>query len=591
MKPLLIALLVMTALTVGGAGGYWLASHPSKIGITAADSRAPDHAHSPSATFESTSRKQVSAPLTPAEVDSLLKDPLRSLDAALVVQEPGERRHRLLQLGEAWARSAPEDAWHETMRIADPQARRALLGVVIPAWAAQQPEKAFASVAELPAGWERQEQLRSVSMEIARRDPLLAFDLLSSIGLADPDTYRTVIVEEWSRHDPATAAQWVGRLNMRLHAELAYRVADAYVGQHPQEALDWALGISQSSERRLWAYMLGQMAVYEPREALRIALAADNPAQRNTALARVLPMIATTDPGLAMSMLDKVPAGNTRRQVIGQIAVRLAQSSPARAVDWVTSLQGSAGIWNSISDVIAWRDPDAAAELLDRVPQEVRTTWITNVASAYAQSDPAKAVQWVRKFENDAGYLGIVREVTDNVSASDPESALDMLERLVDGKQREQILASNLRMVASRAPELAVRLADDLTDKSLRSQALGNVARAWVESDPAAARKWAVSLPAGSARDHALMSVVEMIDWAAGSAEDVLSLIGQIQSPDLRRDVAFNAAMNLSHTDPEAARALLRRYPLDPQRHQQFEEWLKQRDRPGCQLTTVCVSR
>jgi hypothetical protein len=41
------------------------------------------------------------------------------------------------------------------------------------------------------------------------------------------------------------------------------------------------------------------------------------------------------------------------------------------------------------------------------------------------------------------------------------------------------------------------------------------------------------------------------------------------------------AAMELSQSDMEAARTLLRRYPLDPSRQRQFEDYVQQRRNKG----------
>jgi hypothetical protein len=57
--------------------------------------------------------------------------------------------------------------------------------------------------------------------------------------------------------------------------------------------------------------------------------------------------------------------------------------------------------------------------------------------------------------------------------------------------------------------------------------------------------------------------------------DDKLSLIGQIQSPEKRSQEVFAAA--LSATDPEDARTVMRRYPLEPQRQAELEAALRQR--------------
>ncbi|HSD73641.1 MAG TPA: hypothetical protein VLB75_02660 [Steroidobacteraceae bacterium] len=565
----LIGLLLLVALAMGGAGGYWLGSSQSSKGAAGISPRkAADSESAWSAPLDGDTDSD------DAERMTLADDPADSLDAVLDLPDSGKRRIGLVRLGETWARSAPEDAWQEALRVDDPKARLPLLRAILSTWVEQNPGQAFAGVTELPPSWDRHQLLQQVCAEVARYDPLLALDLVSRSGLADPDSYRGIIVDEWARGDPAGAAQWIERQNLGLQARIAYRIAEAYVGQSPQEALNWALGIGGARGRTLWAHMLRQMAVYDPREALRIALSAENPSQRTTALASVVPMIAKSDPALAMSLLEKVP-GNTQLQVIGEIAAQLAETSLASAVGWLDSLDDSVGprAWSGLGGSIAYREPDVAAELLDRVPREARDQWIATIANAYAQSDPAKAVQWMRRFENEPGYAAIVQQVAMNAAAVDPESALDVIDRLAEGKKREQVLAGTMHMIAFQQPEIAARLLEEISDENLRAQAMSGVASTWAQSDLPAARKWVMSIPAGPSRDQALAN---MIGNVARADEDVVSLIALIQSPDLRQNAVLNAAMNLAQTNPEAMRTLLRRYPLDPRYQQHIDRMLKQ---------------
>ncbi len=59
------------------------------------------------------------------------------------------------------------------------------------------------------------------------------------------------------------------------------------------------------------------------------------------------------------------------------------------------------------------------------------------------------------------------------------------------------------------------------------------------------------------------------------SADDALAFIDQIQSQDQRMTAVLHTAERLHWSDPEEARTLLRRHPLDPQRQQQLESMLQ----------------
>ncbi len=504
-----------------------------------------------------------------------MEDPLRSIQTALALPDARQRRYRLLWLADAWARAAPEQAWQGALRIADPQARRILLSAMVLARAQLQPAEAFAGVADLPAGRDRSWLLEQVSAQVARHDPQLALELISSTDLPDVDAYRAMIVGQWSRYDPVGAAQWVERQDAHLQEQFAYQIAEAYVEQQPQQALEWALRINRSPEGSLWSYMLRQMAVYEPEEALRIALAAENPAHRHNALGGVLSSIAVANPGLARSYLDRVPAGNRRAHVTLEIMSNLMETSTTSVVEWVDSLEDDATreqMWMQAGSLIAHRDPDAAAELLDRVPGAARESWITTVAAAYANIEPARAVQWVKTFEHEPGYPRIVQQLAMTASGRNPEAALEIVNHTVVGKDRERVLAEIMSMLAHQAPDSAASLLDELSDESLRLQSIGAVATAWAQFDPDAALKWMTSLPPGPSRDRALIGI---IGAAAASADETLSLIRQV-SPDLRQTAVLNAAQRLSRTDPEGMRAVLLRYPLEPNYQQQLESILGQ---------------
>jgi hypothetical protein len=61
----------------------------------------------------------------------------------------------------------------------------------------------------------------------------------------------------------------------------------------------------------------------------------------------------------------------------------------------------------------------------------------------------------------------------------------------------------------------------------------------------------------------------------------MLPIINQIQTPERRSHAVLMAAMRLSRNDMESARTLLRRYPLDPARQRQFDDFVQQRRNRG----------
>jgi hypothetical protein len=565
---------------LAGAGGYWFGTRHAQISIDDAlgsvdrpsASTPPNVPSFPPAAIDSEARFEA---LAVEPVD----DPEPALKKALRVRDEVARRQQLTRIGWAWGRTSPEDAWKEAADVTDPAARFQFQSAVVAAWASEQPERAFAGVAAMPPDWQRDQLLRQVTTELVRRDPHLALELLGSVDVAEPNAFKLLVADEWSRFDPAGAAQWIESLERRGQARLAYEIADAYVAQQPDEALAWALRISRSPGRNLWSHMVGLLAQQNPQEALRLARSAENPAQRDQAMGAVLGAIAAQDPALAISYLDDVPAGAQRTVTAVQIAMQMAEKSPEAALDWIGNLddrQARAQGLNELGNRLVWEDVDAAARLVDRVPDEQRQWWISNVARAYVFQDVDRGIQWVRRFENEPGYDNIVRQFASELAVRSPDAALDLVERTATGRERDQMLADMVMSGAGKqSPETASRWVAKISDDDSRARAVEYLAATWGQYDASGARKWVMSQPVGQARDRGL---AQLAINTSSTADDALALIDQIQSRDQRMRAVMQTAVRLSWASPDEARTLLRRQPLDPQHQQQLDQMLQQQD-------------
>lgn len=472
---------------------------------------------------------------------------------------------------------APEQTWERAKQVTNPAERYAYLDAVIEAWAAQDPERAFAKVVDLPAEWQRSELLQSVVTSIADRDPRLAIKLAESQGPIVSGQLIERIATEWSRHNPSEAARWVEGLSRQDQGRYAYRIAEAYVAQKPSEALAWGLRLAGSPERYLWSSMLGEMAKYDPDQALQIAQSAESPAQRAQAMGKVLAAIAQTNPSLAMTHLLKLPSGGMRSEILGEIARSVAALTPTQALDWLNdiderSVQLEAA--NSLGWALSSRNAEAAAQLVDRIPKDARANWITAVALGYATSDVEKGRQWVRRYGNEGAQTAM--QFARAVASRNPDAAVQLVEDVADDRERDLLLRGLLPPLAEHSPALAARWAERVTDDELRSRSIGEVANTWAQYDPPAARKWVLSLDDGPAKDQALTALVQR---GGTSVDDMQQIINQIQMPERRSQAVLMAAMSMSRNDMEGARTLLRRYPLDPARQRQFDDYVQRRGR------------
>jgi hypothetical protein len=477
----------------------------------------------------------------------------------------------------ALAAVAPEQTWERAKRVTNPAERFAYLDAVVEAWAAQDPERAFGKVADLPAEWQRSELLQAVIVSIADRDPRLAIKLAESQGPIASGRLIEQIATQWSRHNPSEAARWVEGLSRQDQARYAYRIAEAYVAQKPSEALAWGLRLAGSPERYLWSSMLGEMAKYDPDQALQIAQAAESPAQRAQAMGKVLAAIAQTNPSLAMTHLMKLPSGNMRSEILGEIARSVAALTPTQALDWLNEINEKSvqlEATQSLGWALSQRNVEAAAQLVDRIPKEARANWVTAVALGYAAFDVEKGRQWVRRYGSDGQQTAT--QFARAVASRNPEAAVQLVEDVADDQERDRLLRGLLPPLAEHSPALAARWAQRVTDDEQRTRSIAEVANTWAQYDLPAARKWVLSLDDGPTKDQALTTLVQR---GGGTVDDIVPIINQIQTPERRSHAVLMAAMNLSRNDMEGARTLLRRYPLDPARQRQFDEFLQRRGR------------
>jgi hypothetical protein len=568
---------IVAAMALAGVAGYWLGARQAQV--RSGDIASP--AALPPSLLDSAT---LAESLSPAASDSgtptgAIDDPRVALKEALATRNANARRQQLTRIGWAWGKTSAAEALKQAASVTDAAARWQLQSAIVAAWAAERPDEAFASVAALPADWQRTQLLRQVTQELARRDPRLALELLATANISDPAAYQVIVADEWSRFDPAGAGRWIETVDRRRQARLAYEIADAYVAQQPSEALEWALRISRSPGRNLWSHMVGLLAQQNPQQALGIARSAENPAQRMQAMGAVLRTIAAEDPALAISYLDEIPAGPQRTHTSVQIALQMAETSADSAVEWLGNLPDRAARSQGLVELgstMAWQDVDSAARLVDKVPDDMRQWWITTVARAYVAQDVDQGIEWVRRFENDPGYEAIVQQFASELAVRSPEAALALVERTADGARRDQMLANMVTSGAGQqSPETASRWVARISDDDARARAVEYLASVWGQYDLPAARKWVMSQPTSAARDRGLTQLAA----SAVNASDAITLIDQIQSHEQRMNAVLQAAQRLSWSNPEEARTLLRRHPLDPQRQQQLDMMLQQQ--PG----------
>jgi hypothetical protein len=300
--------------------------------------------------------------------------------------------------------------------------------------------------------------------------------------------------------------------------------------------------------------------------------------QRQRATTEIISTLAEGDPQQAIAMMDKLPAGRIRFEAQMEVANKMAQHGTDVALAWLETIkepQARQSIANSLANQLIERGPEAMASTLDRVPKDVRSMWLMTIANHYAHADPERGQQWLARMRDDPGYpqaLGQFAAVLANINA---EAALELVDRVSEGRQRDAVLQRVLPNAATSSPEVTTRWVDKMPDPARRGAAVESVAGNWLNIDPPAARKWLLSQPPSEGRDRALAHAAV----GAESVDDAIALVDQIQSPEQRMQALLQSATSLRQNDPEGARTLLRRRPLDP-KFQQYYDAQSQQPQP-----------
>jgi hypothetical protein len=413
----------------------------------------------------------------------------------------------------AWARLGPEAMLEYALGL-DPDAQRAALeSAGFEAFAQLPPERVMAILERLPN--DVAVEVRQIELlGMARKDPLAAIRYAESLP-PGPDRARAL--------------------------ELAAR---GYASADPEAALAWAQAL-QPPDPGVVASVLAGLARVAPDRAIDLLLAAEWSSQR-ASLAASLVTGGLLDAEHVEALLTRWPATRARRGEVLRLADAWARRDPARTVDWLLANgERSADAYAAAAEALGRKDPAAAAAYLDRIPSELRATWIKAAALGYAGADPVAARTWLARYANEDGYESAVALVAQRTARSDPRAAAALLGDI------------------------------DIADNREVSAAAFTIAQYWSRADLPAARTWVLRLPRGSVRDQALAPLVRA--RLAAGREPESALLGAFSTDPARQRALADGIVALGQRDAAAARALADRYVTDPAERRNLERFIGDR--------------
>lgn len=394
-----------------------------------------DSLQSSSANPRTTSRSTTGSTPRPSKASTA------SFEDLLSVEDPANRIAGLLKYAEGLQSSEIPLALEEIRKSSphwDPEAKM-IAHILLTRWAIDDPEGALAS-------------LEGIDLGKFGADPV---SVLSGVASVDPD-----IAISWldNPDNKMVKLPFMGQI-------LAGSIAKEWVRRDSDAALAWANGLPESQKAGAFTGVLGNHASTAPQKAA----------------------------GLASNLAP----GGSREHIIGEIAQSWAKTSPKDALDWAATLEGKERqrALNTSLGELARNDHQSAAEFVENMDLDERSTYLKSVSSEWATEEPAEAAEWVMDLasesESDQGVGAALGDVLWKWTREDPQAAGNWLNEQEKGPTLDGAITGLAGAAFEQDPEASLSWATQISNEGLRGVSITVGLGAWMQRDPEAAKQWA----------------------------------------------------------------------------------------------------
>jgi hypothetical protein len=241
-------------------------------------------------------------------------------------------------------------------------------------------------------------------------------------------------------------------------------------GGDPPALAEWALGLSNDSERVLFTSMALRWVRQDP-AGMRNWLDASVGKLDAQTIARCGPMMGTMasrDLAATRQWAEGLPPGPLADHARFQVALqsgREGEIEHARvAYQAIAASDRNGHFARGLAHILAGKDGGAAAQWAIELPTGPgRAAALSTVAGEWSYADPRGAAQWLETLPPGADRDLMVQQYAGKVALADPQAAAEWVRQIEDPKAREKAAA--------------------------------DVFRPWNKEDPIASRKWIRTLP------------------------------------------------------------------------------------------------
>lgn len=385
-------------------------------------------------------------------------------------------------------------------------------------------------------------------------DPTRALALARERGEAFFKEKRLGLLDTWSKTDPASALQTLGAEFVRndFHQWPTREAVRRWMEKSPRAAFDWlvardaALAETSGSDRSVLqniSWLMGDKPETARAVADLLAARPDLPGQSDS-LRQITYQWTQRDPAGALAWLKTIPDPERRAALIaanmqgtlkpedffafafelpksdmrtghiGNFVAGWALNDPDAALAWLDShsspeLDAAASrVQGVLIAKLASSDPASALARWQALPPADRATSAEPFANAWAATDPAAALAWIKdQIQTDGAHsqvgmalLDSYRSAAARLALTDPEALLRLATEVQNPNlltNAYYVLANDHVFVSETGPQPTplpharrAELLATIPDEKAREQSLTALLGNWLHSDYAPARAW-----------------------------------------------------------------------------------------------------
>jgi len=208
----------------------------------------------------------------------------------------------------------------------------------------------------------------------------------------------------------------------------------------------------------------------------------------------------------------------------------------------------------------AWAKVDPLAALT-YAKANTRSGFATStILTTWASIDPEAAIRWAETNHQGDGANPYLASIIRSLAGTDPVRATQLLTGMPKSQERGEALDAMMPHLLTQDGAAVRTWITALPDDSLKDGAMMRSATTLAASDPAGTASWLAANP-GQATQRMMDDVYTV--WAGKDLQGAISSISAVPDAENRSNALRGVVNNLVNTDPQAALALMNRFPND----------------------------